>query len=196
MSKGEATRARIVARAAPLFNQRGYAGASMAEIMAAAGLEKGGIYNHFASKDDLAAASFDYAVGRLRSRMQAALADQPDAVARLLAIVEVFRANTADPPVAGGCPLLNTAVDADDGHPLLRERVRHELGSLCRLVQRIVAEGVARGELRPETDPAALATVLVATLEGAIMLGRLFQDPAHFDRAAAHLTQVIEAARR
>jgi TetR/AcrR family transcriptional repressor of nem operon len=51
-TKGERTRARIVATAAPLFNQRGYVGASMADLMAATGLEKGGIYRHFESKDD------------------------------------------------------------------------------------------------------------------------------------------------
>ena len=52
--KGSATKQRIVEAAAPVFNQRGYWGASMADLMAATGLEKGGIYNHFGSKEALA----------------------------------------------------------------------------------------------------------------------------------------------
>jgi TetR/AcrR family transcriptional repressor of nem operon len=59
VSKGDETRERIIARAAPLFNQRGYAGAAMSDIMAATGLEKGGIYRHFGSKESLAHPSFD-----------------------------------------------------------------------------------------------------------------------------------------
>ena len=62
MTKGERTRQRIVAAAAPLFNQRGYAASSMSELMAATGLEKGGIYRHFASKDELALAAFDHMI--------------------------------------------------------------------------------------------------------------------------------------
>jgi len=60
-SKGQKTRERIVAEAANLFNQRGFEGSSMSEVMAATGLEKGGIYRHFSSKEELAAEAFDYA---------------------------------------------------------------------------------------------------------------------------------------
>ena len=55
MPKGQRTRERIVAEAASLFNQRGFEGGSMSELMAATGLEKGGIYRHFSSKQELAA---------------------------------------------------------------------------------------------------------------------------------------------
>jgi len=62
MSKGEATRQRIVEAAAPLFNQRGFAGCSMQDVLDATGLEKGGLYRHFGSKEELAAESFTYAL--------------------------------------------------------------------------------------------------------------------------------------
>ena len=61
MSKAQQTKARIVRQAAELFNQKGYAGSSIADVMQATGLKKGGIYNHFKSKDELALAAFDYA---------------------------------------------------------------------------------------------------------------------------------------
>src|ERR1700675_2894591 len=61
MRKGEQTRQEIIRKAAPIFNQRGYEGAAMSDLMRATGLEKGGIYRHFDSKEQLAAAAFDYA---------------------------------------------------------------------------------------------------------------------------------------
>src|SRR4051812_20854104 len=60
MSKGEETRKKIVRQAASIFNQRGYEGSSLSDLMEATGLKKGGIYRHFASKEDLAAEAFDY----------------------------------------------------------------------------------------------------------------------------------------
>src|SRR5436305_6494764 len=60
MTKGKQTRRKIVAAAAPIFNQRGYEGSSLNDLMEATGLKKGGIYRHFASKEELAAEAFDY----------------------------------------------------------------------------------------------------------------------------------------
>src|SRR6266481_3270397 len=60
MTKGEQTRREIVQKAAPLFNQKGYQGTSLSDLMDATGLQKGGIYRHFSSKEDLAAEAFDY----------------------------------------------------------------------------------------------------------------------------------------
>jgi TetR/AcrR family transcriptional regulator, transcriptional repressor for nem operon len=54
MRKGEQTRQEIIRKAAPIFNQRGYDGAALSELMRATGLEKGGIYRHFKSKEQLA----------------------------------------------------------------------------------------------------------------------------------------------
>jgi TetR/AcrR family transcriptional regulator, transcriptional repressor for nem operon len=194
--KGERTRAMIVARAAPLFNSRGYFGSSLADIMRATGLEKGGIYNHFDGKDDLAVQAFDYAAGLIRRRLRAAVDAHAHAADRLLAIVAVFRANVDDPPVAGGCPVLNTAVEADDAHPLLRERARAAMDGWSGLIRETIRGGIRAGEVRPGTDPDAVATVLIATLEGAIMLTKLYGDPVHMRRAVEHLTTYIDTTVR
>lgn len=192
MSKGDQTRERIVARAAPVFNQQGYAGASMADIMRATGLEKGGIYNHFASKDELALAAFDYAVGLISQRFEQALAGKRHAVERLHAITEVFSDTIINPPVPGGCPLMNTAIEADDTHPALRARACAAMDEWLGLVRRVVARGVERGELRPDADPEAVATHLTATLEGAIMISRLYGDQTYLRRTAAQVGWYID----
>jgi len=192
MGKGEQTREMILARAAVVFNRQGYFGARLDDIRRATGLEKGGIYNHFASKEDLALQAFDYSVGLVRQRFALALEGKRNAVDRLLAIVSVFHDTIENPVVPGGCPLLNTAVEADDAHPELRARARATMDEWYGLVHRIVAKGVERGELRPEADPDAVATLLIATLEGAIMMSKLYADATHIRRAVAHLTAYVE----
>ena len=90
MTKGEQTRKRIIARAAPVFNVHGFAGTSMGQLTEASGLEKGGIYNHFPSKEVLALHAFDYAVSLTAARFAEALAGKHSAVERLLVIVGVL----------------------------------------------------------------------------------------------------------
>ena len=64
MTKGENTRREIVEKAAPLFNQKGFEGTSLSDLMRVTGLQKGGIYRHFSSKEELAGEAFDYACAR------------------------------------------------------------------------------------------------------------------------------------
>src|SRR6266567_4555201 len=146
----------ILAQAAQLFSRQGYFGSSLSDIMHETGLEKGGIYNHFNSKEQLALEAFDYAV------------------------------------VDGGCPILNTAVEADDAYPVLRDRARAAMDSLRGTLERIITKGIERQEIRAEVDVDTCVTVFIATAEGAVMLSKLYQDPVHMRRAAAHLTRYIE----
>ncbi len=59
-------------------------------------------------------------------------------------------------------------------------------------IQRIVQKGIARQEIRPEVDADALATLFIATLEGAVMLSKLYGDAVHMRRAVDHLTSYID----
>ena len=193
MSKGEETRERILARSAQLFNRQGYAGASLTDIMRETGLEKGGIYNHFSSKEQLSLESFDYAYQLVQQRVRRALAGKFNAIERLLAIVSVFQSEADDPPVAGGCPIMNAAIEADDANEVLRDRARSAMDDWRATVHRIIARGIERHEIRPTTDADEVASVLIATLEGALMLSNLYKDPVHMKRAAAHMVRYIES---
>ncbi len=193
MRKGELTRERIVRRTAPLFNQQGYFGASLADIMRATGLEKGGIYNHFGSKEALALEAFDYAVETVEQHFQRAIDAADHAVDKLLAVIEVFSRFAVDPPIPGGCPVMNTAVESDDAQPALRARAQQAFSRWHSSLRRIAVEGIQRHQVRPDADPDTLATVLLSALEGAGVLARLSGDPDHLRRAAAHLTRYLES---
>ena len=191
MTKGQQTRQHIIQQAATLFNQRGYIGSSISDVMQCTGLQKGGIYRHFQSKEQLALAAFDYAQQQNTSQLLAAVAAETDAVQKLLAFISAFHTLTLHPPVPGGCPVLNTIVDSDDGDPALRERVVAVVRGWQQLIERIVADGMARGSLRRDIDPQAVATVLIATLEGGILLARAHRSPVYLQHAVDHLVQYV-----
>ena len=159
------------------------------------GLEKGGIYNHFSSKEQLALESFDYAYGLVQQRVRQALAGKFDAIERLLAIVSVFQSEVEDPPVAGGCPILNTAIEADDANELLRDRAKSAMDDWRDTIHRIVNKGIERQQIRPGINADEVASILITTLEGAIMLSNLYKDPTHMQRSADHIALYIETLR-
>jgi TetR/AcrR family transcriptional regulator, transcriptional repressor for nem operon len=195
MSKGEQTRERILERSAQLFNRQGYSGSSLSDIMRETGLEKGGIYNHFSSKEQLALEAFDYAYKLVQQRTRQALSGKFNAIERLVAIVSVFRDEFEDPPVPGGCPILNTAIEADDADEMLRDRARAAMDDWRTTIHRIVNKGIDRQEIRSGVDADEVASILIATLEGAIMLSNLYKDPKHIQRAANHIIHYIETMR-
>ncbi|MBD2440412.1 TetR/AcrR family transcriptional regulator [Nostoc sp. FACHB-110] len=191
MSKGEETKTRIIQQAAELFNQQGYAGASISDIMRVTGLHKGGIYNHFPSKDDLALQAFDFAIARVTQHTTAAIRSKHHAIERLEAMIEVFAGFVDNPPIQGGCPLLNTAVESDDAHPALRDRAQKAMNAWRNLISQIIQKGITKGEIRSGVDADEIATIIIATLEGAIMMSKLYGDAIYMQRVTNHLKQYI-----
>jgi AcrR family transcriptional regulator len=194
LRKGEATRRLILERAAPVFNQRGYAGASMSELVEATGIEKGGIYNHFGSKEELAVEAFDYAID-LIVEGYAAVQEGKTGLDRLVALIDIFVDWSGHPLVKGGCPIMNTAIEADDTNPALAARARAAMDSWHRLIGSIVKEAKAREEIDADVDPYELATLVTSTLEGSLMQARLFGDPVYKRRAGASLVEHVESLR-
>jgi len=195
MRKGEQTRQEIIRKAAPIFNQRGYDGAALSDLMRATGLEKGGIYRHFDSKQQLAGEAFDYAWKlAIDTRFEGTLGI-PNTVDRLKLFVRNFRDRRAG-LVPGGCPLLNTAIDSDDGNPQLRKKVRQALDYWLNRLQSIAEEGKQRGEIHSAIDSAELAMLIVSSLEGGLMVSRLQRRDDALDSACRHLEKYLETTTR
>ncbi len=190
MTKGEQTRKKIVEEAAPIFNRNGYEGSSLSALMKATGLKKGGIYRHFSSKEELAAEAFDYTWREAWRARILPLDEQTTGIDRLKQLISNFIEHKS--PVAGGCPILNTAVDADDGNSVLRTRVRKALRSWLALLRVIVRQAAKRGELRPGVDAKAVATLIVASLEGGLMMSRLERNDDALRKVQRHLNHYLD----
>ena len=194
MSKGERTRQMIIEQSASLFNQKGYAGTALDDIMTATGSKKGGIYNHFSSKDDIALSAFDYAMERLNDFMSEAVAGIDSPLERLIVFIKSFAIYHDDEWIDGGCPILNTAIEQTDNktNPALREKALSALKLWQHIIQRRLEKAISAGEARPDTDIQAFATLAISSLEGAVMLSRIYDDYSHLERVINHLLDVIE----
>jgi TetR/AcrR family transcriptional regulator, transcriptional repressor for nem operon len=191
MSKAEQTRQHIVHEAARLFNRCGYAGTSMQDLMAVTGLKKGGIYNHFASKDELAIAAFAYAVQQVSQRQWQAVKAARGGELRLRAMVLAFINNFDEISAWGGCPLMNMAIDSDDTHPQLRVQAQLAMQTWYDLITRITQKAIDQGEFQANVEAAAVATIIISVLEGALALARLQGNSTPMTHAQTHLDEYI-----
>ena len=193
MPKSAKTKQSIIAASARIFNTKGFAGTSMNDIMQATGLTKGGLYGNFESKTEIAAAAFEYSVATTNAeirRRTSVIESIPD---KLKAVVYFYKENILNPPIDGGCPILNTSVEADDTHPALREHARAALQEWMSHLAYTLRKGIERGELLPTLDSDAFATSFTCTLEGGIMIARLLGDSTAFVPVADDLLARIRA---
>src|SRR5438105_6553492 len=178
-TKGERTRAEIIRRSAELMNRQGFLAAPMAAVVQATGIQKGGLYRHFESREALADAAFDHAVTQVRERFMRALQGRRNACDQLLAMLNAYADDGSEVPLAGGCPIMNTAIEADHAHPGLRQRAQAAMNGWHGLVRRIVEAGIRAGEIRSSVDPHEVASIVIACIEGAVMLSHLHGDNVH-----------------
>jgi TetR/AcrR family transcriptional regulator, transcriptional repressor for nem operon len=75
-----------------------------------------------------------------------------------------------NPPFIGGCPLLNTAVESDNAHPILREKAREGLAGAMKFLIDIIDKGIHSGEFQTELHAESLASFVLSLLEGGVML--------------------------
>lgn len=191
MTKAERTRQFIIEKTAPVFNKRGFAGTSVTHMTEATGLTKGSIYGNFENKDAVAAASFDYNYDKIASYIKARFLERTSAIDKLLAYPETHRNILNLPFLEGGCPILNTSIEADDTHPELREKAIGALRQWQRAIDKVISEGIASGEIRPETDGKQFAAILISLTEGAIMQAKLTGKTEELNFAMDFLVTLI-----
>ncbi|SJZ51726.1 TetR/AcrR family transcriptional regulator [Sediminibacterium ginsengisoli] len=172
-SKAERTRQFIIEKTAAVFNEKGYAGTSLNDLTRATGLTKGSIYGNFENKDEVALAAFDYNFNRVTAYIKARILAADHSIERLLVYPAVYRNCLKIPFLQTGCPILNTATEADDTHPLLKEKAANALSFWKKSVENQVKRGMERGEIKADTNPAQIAAVLMSLVEGAFMQAKV-----------------------
>jgi TetR/AcrR family transcriptional repressor of nem operon len=194
-TKGQRTRAEIVRRCAQLMNRHGYMAASVSQVVQATGIQKGGLYRHFASRQALAYEALDYAVAQIRERLLRAMQGHANACDQLLAMLDAydFSEEGIDAvPFVGGCPIMNSAIESDHADGGLLERARAAMQGWHELLVRVVDAGIRRGEIRPGVDPHRTASTFIACIEGGVMLAHLYADFSHLQAVRGHLANYID----
>lgn len=174
MKKGTDTKEKIIMKSAELFNSYGYHGCSLSDIMSATKLQKGGIYNHFKNKDEIAAEAFDYSYDRVLRRFRRLLGEATSPLQKVYTVIDAL-ASFADDPVVkgGGCPIFNTAMDSTNTHPELKRKARLGIESLIKYVEIKLTDGIEAGIFKEDIDARKMASLIIMTLEGAIIMSRV-----------------------
>jgi AcrR family transcriptional regulator len=191
-TKGERTRADIIRQSAELLNRHGFLATPVSEVIEATGIQKGGLYRHFESREALAVAALEYAVAGVRSRLLDAVEARDNACDKLLAILDAYAGDGLNVPMAGGCPIMNTAIETDHAHPPLRKQAQHAMSEWHGLVTRIVEAGLLVGEIRQGVVAKDVATAFIACIEGGVMLTQLYGDPSYLNALRQHLATYVE----
>ena len=192
MRKGDRTRDRIVRQTGALFNRFGYRSTPMSAVMKATGLQKGGLYGHFRSKKDLAIETFRFNLGAMDAYLDAARipADGPVEELRLLLSASIGVA--AGKAVPGGCPVLNAAVESDDAFPSLRKEVIVGADGMRATILDILRRARETGSLRPDVDLESASYLLLAAVEGGIMLATLHGESGPLEAVLRELDRIID----
>lgn len=192
MNKAQRTRQLIVEKTAPVFNVKGYAGTSLTDMTEATGLTKGSVYGNFANKEEVALAAFDHNWQQAQDAVRAAMEKQRTNQAKLLALIGFYRQLPDDFPV-GGCPLLNTAVEADDTHAGLRARAAQAFIGWKKNLVDVIEAGIAAKEFRKDVDAEHTAVTLIAMIEGALMVSQLTGDPRYTATVMVAVEKTVRA---
>lgn len=192
MRNPELTRELIISRSLPIFNTKGYHATSLSDITKATGITKGAIYGNFKNKDEVAFAAFDLAHQIVMDKLATIIRQQPTAPEKLQAIVDYFAEYVLNPPIAGGCPILNTSVEADDNHPVLRAKVIRSIAMIKEGISKIVYRGISEGQLKPGIDIEAFALTFYAIIDGGILISRAEGDNRSFLILRKSLIRMID----
>ncbi len=185
---GEKTRERMVRGAAGLLRERGYTGTGFREVIEVTGAPRGSIYHHFpGGKAQLAGEAVDYVGALARETIAGALGDG-DPVGALHGFIELWRVDFERSGCRAGCPIAAVAVESHDEAPELLDSAAAAFGQWRAAFADCLREaGVAA------TRADRLAGLVVAGVEGAIILSRAERDPAPLLDVGAELERAIAA---
>jgi AcrR family transcriptional regulator len=186
------TKSAILQHAGNLFNVQGYKATSISHITDSTGFTKGAIYRHFKNKEKLEEQSLVYLMGVMFEKLRAQIKKQNNAVDKLKGVIRFFESYISKSPIAGGCPLLNVAIEADDHSPHLRKKAYSILEILKESIVTILSNGIKFGQIKRNIDEEYYATVIIASLEGAIMMSRLSKTDRDIRLVISHLEKLIE----
>jgi TetR/AcrR family transcriptional repressor of nem operon len=177
LSKAERTRQFIIEATSVVFNKKGYAGTSLSDLTEATGLTKGSIYGNFESKEDVALAVFDYNAARTAELVAQRMGQANTFYDKLMVYTQVYGSHTLT--ARGGCPILNTAVEADDTNDLLKEKAAKAVLRWKKNIAELINSGIAAGEFKADIDVNQTAISMVALIEGGIMIGKVTDSHAN-----------------
>lgn len=192
MNKSERTRQYIIEKTAPIFNTKGYAGTSLSDITEATSLTKGSIYGNFKNKDEVAIAVFEYNFDRLLIMLNGEISKRKTYREKLLCFPELYLNFLSDKFPVGGCPIMNTAIEADDTHNELKNVAKKALVKWFDSFVYLINRGKEKGEFKSTTNAEDKALIIISLIEGAIMITKVTGKTNYLKSLMNSLKTIIE----
>lgn len=153
----------------------------MSDITEATGLTKGSIYGNFGSKEDVALAVFDYNCGKVSELIHQQIQSAKTYHDKLMVYARVYSQFARSNFPVGGCPILNTAIEADDTNSLLKDRAAKAILKWKKGTQDLIQIGIDAGEFKQGLDYSRIASSIIALIEGGIMISKVTNNQVHLN---------------
>jgi TetR/AcrR family transcriptional regulator, transcriptional repressor for nem operon len=188
------TRGALLQAAFEEIHRSGFRGSDVESILRKAGMTKGALYHHFASKEALGYAILDEVVASImREKWQAPLSDAADPVA---ALIDIIRSTSLEREhVVRGCPLNNLAQEMSPLDEGFRKRAAALFEEWHVAMATALRAARERGQVRADVDPDETATFVIAAYEGYISLAKCFQDADRLRAGEQTLIRYLESLR-
>ena len=192
-TKGDLTRQHIMEKSMQLFSVQGYFNTSIAGIVKATGLTKGGLYGHFRNKEEIWYAVYDECVRIWKGVVFQGVRDISDPLGRIERVMENSLKNYLGAGVfEGGCFLFNALVELAGQSSAMSNHVLKGFKAFSALLRLWLEEAEQQGRLRDGLNLDGIANFLVISLNGAAPLYAASQDPAIWQQTLAQLHLYIK----
>ncbi len=182
MSK-PSNREKILSEGLRVVHQRGFAGASVRDIVQAAGVPQGSFTNHFASKEAFGLEILDLYLANGRHTMRETLRnDALPPLERLRAYIDAGKNRLNRDNMRNGCLFGNFTAEASDHSEVIRHRLVEIFAEVEHAVAYCLRAAVEAGELPPYFACDDVAGFIVSSLQGATLLAKAQRSPAPVER--------------
>lgn len=191
-TKAEKTTAFIIETVAPVFNKQGYIGTSMSDLTEATGLTKGAIYGNFENKEALALSAYEYNSKLLKAKIDEILGTEGSALEKVFALTDFYKGYDAFTQDMGGCPILNTGVDAEGNNRLLAAANREAIKEVEGKIALVLENGVKKNELKLPVTPLQFAKQMFTIIQGAVAMSTMTRDRKYLINTITYLDVLIK----
>ncbi|WP_236703194.1 TetR/AcrR family transcriptional regulator [Paenibacillus xylanivorans] len=191
-SSNPVNRTKAVEVAAQLFLRQGYSYVSMDEVVRASGVSKSNIYYHFKNKEELLQAVVQYWIAQYESELYLLLSQREREVTeRIYSFIALLSAGMEGRDYKGSCPFITLYMQTPASAPEVKESIARFFRELQPMMEKLLQQGLDRGEFRKGIEPGPAAALFIAALEGSLVLAETARDIGIIEQSARTFCQML-----
>ena len=197
MIKGDETRERIMEASRDLFHKRGYYNTSINDLIQSTGVKKGNLYFHIQSKEKLIVEVLKEDLETYEKQIHEGLENNNSigSIERILRIIDAITAYHINDDLSKGCIFGNMALEIGDDGSEISLFVKDVFEGWVSFFEKLLLRAEGDGEIKLKESPAALARMILASIEGGVMLSKISGNAEGLTDCTILLKKIIEERR-